>query len=125
MWGISSLGEQSEPAGAPTLRLQRLTATGRLLLPPRFSLSAGFTWIGRAICGKGDMVRVAENIVGRRHLLSAFVFAHIQAQCKGELTLKLLASFQNPMIIIPTGQTVFENGLMSLSPGCKSHLVTC
>lgn len=75
--------------GAPTLRLQKPAATGRLLLPPRLSLSAGFTWIGRAICGKGDMVRVAEDSGARalslssaRYLLPTFVSAHTQTQCK-------------------------------------------
>lgn len=64
------MGEQSEPDGAPTLGLQRPAAMGRLLLPPRLSLSAGFTWIGRAICGKGDMVRVAEDSGARALSLS-------------------------------------------------------
>lgn len=53
--------------------------TGRLLLPPRLSLSAGFTWIGRAICGKGKHSQGGRGPSGAQAPDAPLFLAHNQA----------------------------------------------
>lgn len=111
--GADGAGQSLNPEAAEA------TATGRLLLPPRLSLSAGFTWIGRAICGKGKHSQGGRGPSGAQAPdapLCLGTHPSNQAQCWGALSSKLLASFQNPIIIIPPTRTVFGNDSVSPSP---------
>ena len=64
-WGTG--GKEGEE-GAETSGPSREGGWRRQLLPPRLSLSAGFTWIGRFICNRaqGDSVRAGMVVGGRR-----------------------------------------------------------
>lgn len=63
-WGAG--GREGEE-GAETSGPSREGGWRRQLLPPRLSLSAGFTWIGRFICNRaqGDSVTAGVGVGGR------------------------------------------------------------
>lgn len=60
-------GGREEEEGAETSGPSREGGWRRQLLPPRLSLSAGFTWIGRFICNRaqGDSVRAGLGMGDR------------------------------------------------------------
>lgn len=99
VWGVRTPEEQTEQAGAPTLRLQRPRPRGGYYYLHGSHCLPASPGSAAPSVERENRVRVAEDRVGCRRWVLPFVLEHTQATKPSAG--KLLASLQNAMIIIP------------------------